>query len=283
MPFILTCPASRGITFELTRQLLRTANLPIVATARKNLKEAKCRLLDGLEVKSHEERLQVLELDVCDERSISRVAEQLHERFPQSTSAEKASNYLHLALMTPGILYPEKSASQLDIEQITRTFQVNTISHMLLWKHFSPFLPKKSTTLMTSHTSSSPDSSAEATALPCRAVYALMSARVGSTSDNTSGGWYSYRASKAAVNSLARSFDIDTRRSAGDNSMVIALHPGTVKTEFSREFWSSAKKGRGLLGVEEASRNLLGVIDKVGGKRENGGRCWDWRGEEVLP
>lgn len=108
-----------------------------------------------------------------------------------------------------------------------------------------------------------------------------MSARVGSISDNRSlGGWYSYRASKAAVNQLARTLDIGLRQSAGGKAMGVSLHPGTVKTGLSEEFWGNVK-GEKLFSPEFAAERLVEVVK---GLREgDGGRCWDWEGKEILP
>ena len=142
---------------------------------------------------------------------------------------------------------------------------------LLLAKHFLPFLPRKATALY-----SGPDSAA----LPAAATFALMSARVGSIADNAAGGWYSYRASKAAVNQLVRGFDIWLRQSAGAKALCVGLHPGTVRTGLSREFWASTPKEK-LFEPEWAAERLVEVVRGVG--VEGRGRCWDWKGEEILP
>lgn len=170
--------------------------------------------------------------------------------------------------MLPGLLFPEKSPSQIDYDDALLTFRTNTLGPMMLMKHFSSFLPRKSTTL-----SSADD-------LPAQAVWATMSARVGSISDNRLGGWYSYRASKAAVNQTTKTFDNHLRVSAGDKAMAIALHPGTVKTGLSEEFWGNVKEEK-LFSVEYAVEKLLEVVK--GRKVEDRGKCWDWKGEEVPP
>lgn len=116
--------------------------------------------------------------------------------------------------------------------------------------------------------------------LPSHAIYAMMAARVGSISDNGTGGWYSYRASKAAVFQLAKTLDLYLRTRSVDRAVAVAMHPGTVRTEFTREYWS----GREMLRPEEAAERLLGVLCGMGaGDQEGRGRCWDWKGEEVLP
>ena len=108
-----------------------------------------------------------------------------------------------------------------------------------------------------------------------------MSARVGSISDNsTLGGWYSYRASKAGVNQLARTFDIGLKQSAGEKAMCVALHPGTVKTGLSEEFWGNVMREK-LFSAEFAAERLCEVVRGVG--LEGRGRCWDWEGKEILP
>lgn len=116
--------------------------------------------------------------------------------------------------------------------------------------------------------------------LPASGVLALMSARVGSISDNSLGGWYSYRASKAAVNSIAKSIDISLKQRCGENAMCVSLHPGTVKTELSEEFWGSTPKEK-LFTPESAAEKLVQVVKDLG--LEGRGKCWDWEGKEIPP
>jgi len=91
------------------------------------------------------------------------------------------------------------------------------------------------------------------------------------TSDNSLGRWYSYRASKAGVNSLTKTFDLYLRNTAGEKAMAIALHPGTVKTGLSKEFWDNVKEGK-LFTPEDAAEKLLEVVKGFGGPR-GGGDC----------
>lgn len=107
-----------------------------------------------------------------------------------------------------------------------------------------------------------------------------MAARVGSTRDNNLGGWYSYRASKAAVNSIAKSVDIYLRQRCGDKAMCVSLHPGTVKTGLSQEFWASTPKEK-LFTPEFAAERLVEVVTNVG--VEGRGKCWDYQGKEIPP
>lgn len=290
LPWILTTPASRGIGLELTRHLLKTSDLPIVATARKDLQGTKERILDGLDVDKN--RLEVLELDVTsnsnflvailnfpsnetlspnhtqtltptphpDEATISAAASHCKYRF--------AGNPLRLAFCIPGILHPEKSPSAISHAHALSTFKTNTLGPLLLLKHFSPFLPTRRTTLPPARN------------LSPTAIFALMSARVGSITDNRAGGWYSYRSSKAAVNQLAKSLDIHLRLNSGDNAMCVALHPGTVKTALSEEFWESTPSEE-LFSPEYAAERLCEVVKGLG--VEGRGKCWDWEGKEIPP
>jgi NAD(P)-dependent dehydrogenase (short-subunit alcohol dehydrogenase family) len=112
-----------------------------------------------------------------------------------------------------------------------------------------------------------------------------MSARVGSTSDNSLGGWYSYRASKAGVNSITKTFDLYLRNTAAEKACAIALHPGTVKTGLSKEFWGNVKEEKPFTSeyaAENAAERLLEVVGGLG-IEVGRGRCWDWKGEEILP
>lgn len=143
---------------------------------------------------------------------------------------------------------------------------------MLMLKHFSPFLPRKS------HAIGRDQDGMEG--LPEIATTAVMSARVGSIGDNRLGGWYSYRASKAGVNQTVKTFDNHLRTASGDNAMAVALHPGTVRTGLSKEFWGNVKKDK-LFEREWVAERLLDVIKEVG--VEGRGRCWDWDGKEVPP
>ena len=277
-PWLLVSPASRGIGLELARRLLKTTDLPVIATARTELEKTRGQILDGIDV--DKQRLEVLKLDVAgtvspmfqstlsfpliisspDESTISDAASHCKSRF--------SSSYLRLAFCIPGILHAEKSPLQIDYAKALSTFKINTLGPLLLSKHFSPLLARKQTTL-----ECIPN-------LPASAVLALMSARVGSISDNHLGGWYSYRASKAAVNSIAKSVDIYLGQRCGGNAMCLALHPGTVKTGLSEEFWNSTPTGK-LFTPEFAAEKLIQVVRDAG--LDGRGKCWDWEGKEIPP
>lgn len=197
---------------------------------------------------------------LLDENTISEAASHCKSRF--------SSSYLRLAFCIPGILHAEKSPAQINAENALSTFKINTLGPLLLTKHFSNLLPRRSTTLE------------RIPNLPASAVLALMSARVGSMTDNKLGGWYSYRASKAAVNSIAKSADIYLGQRCGGNAMCLSLHPGTVRTGLSEEFWASTQPGK-LFTPEFAAEKLIQVVKDVG--LDGRGKCWDWEGKEIPP
>lgn len=186
---------------------------------------------------------------------------------------------LRLALTIPGNLYVEKAPSQINAADALDSFQVNALGPMLLMKHLYRFLPRQNAPAFPSD-SDTPSETENPLKLPTHAIYAMMAARVGSTSDNSSGGWYSYRASKASVYQLAKTFDLYLRGRCAERALALAMHPGTVKTDFTREF----QDGREMLEPSDSARRLLDVLVNLSPASDGGrGRCWDWKGDEVPP
>ncbi|KAJ5379303.1 hypothetical protein N7509_012422 [Penicillium cosmopolitanum] len=270
--FALVAPASRGLGLAFAQQLLTRTELPVVATTRKDCAGVRDRILTGKNVPSSaERRLRLFEVDVKDESTISSMADAIRRDYPDTP--------LRLALTVPGILHVEKSPSQIDAASALDSFQVNALGPLLLMKHLSQFLPAKSTPEFQS-TSTSGTGGESQLELPSHAVYAMMAARVGSISDNSSGGWYSYRASKASVFQLAKTFDLYLRSKSGKKALAVALHPGTVRTDFTKDFW----KGREMLEPSDSAERLLKFLIGMSPDFDGGrGKCWDWKGDEVYP
>jgi NAD(P)-dependent dehydrogenase (short-subunit alcohol dehydrogenase family) len=149
-----------------------------------------------------------------------------------------------------GAVMPEKTLRAIQPEAMARMFAVNTIGPALIAKHWLPRLPKDR-----------------------RAVFAVLSARVGSIGDNRLGGWHGYRASKAALNMLIANFAIEMRRTH-PLAVIVALHPGTVATGLSRPFQSGVAPGQ-LFSPETAAAHLLDVIDRLTPKDSGGFFAWD--------
>ena len=145
---------------------------------------------------------------------------------------------MHRLIVATGVLHegavqPERSWAHLDADALQRVFLINTIGPALVMKHFLPLLPKQG-----------------------RCVAAFLSARVGSIGDNALGGWYGYRASKAALNQLVHTAAIELAR-RNKQALCVALHPGTVDTALSKPF---SKTGLNVRPPEVAAQELLGVL-----------------------
>lgn len=186
-------------------------------------------------------------LDITDEASVQAAA----------TAIAATGLPLRLLLIASGVLHgpgmqPEKSLSALDPAALAQAFAVNATGPALLLKHLLPLLPRQD-----------------------RAVCAALSARVGSIGDNQLGGWYAYRASKAALNQLVHSAAIELRRQR-PQALCVVLHPGTVDTGLSAPF---AKAGLQVRGAELAAAQLLAVLDGLGPQHSGG--FYDWQGKEV--
>ncbi len=187
------------------------------------------------------------EIDLADPESIARAAQTLP--FATIERLVVATGLLHQADLSP-----ERSLRELDAERLGRAFLVNAIGPALVLRHFAPLLTRSG-----------------------RAEVALLSARVGSIADNRLGGWYGYRASKAALNQLTRTAAIETARSRPD-AVVVALHPGTVDTAMSRPFQSNVAAER-LLTPEQSAERLADVL--AGLDPGDSGGFFDWKGEAI--
>lgn len=270
MAWTLVTPASRGIGLALTRQLLTTtpSSVPLVATARSDPEGTKERILDGLQdADKIAARLDVQRIDFNSESSVADCASYCADRYNNKDKDKFA--HLRLGLLIPGMLVPERAPEKIEYDSALATLKLNLLAPMLLMKHFSPFLPRKSTPLDKTN------------GLNDAAILALMSARVGSISDNERGGWYSYRSSKAGVNQLVKSLDNHLKMQNGGKAMSVGLHPGTVKTGLSEEFWESTPKEK-LFEPEYSAERLVEVLRTL--NVESGrGRCWDYKGDEIKP
>ncbi len=186
--------------------------------------------------------------DLTDEQSIAAAVGTMRDRPPEWVII--ATGVLTLADGTA----PERTVKRLDPAAMAEVLALNTIGPALIAKHILPLMPR-----------------------PERFVFAALSARVGSISDNRLGGWHSYRASKAALNMLLRNFAIEMARTH-PLGVIAGLHPGTVDSALSAPFQAGLAQGQ-LTAAQEAAANLLGVLAQLG--PDQSGRVFDFRGEEV--
>jgi NAD(P)-dependent dehydrogenase (short-subunit alcohol dehydrogenase family) len=185
-----------------------------------------------------------------------------HIDFDNEASIAAAADHLRAARLIPtrvivatGLLHadgkgPEKSLKDVDPVWMARSFAVNTIGPALVAKHFIPLMPRKAP-----------------------AVFAALGARVGSISDNRLGGWYGYRAAKAALHMTVRNIAIEWAR-RNDHSICVALHPGTVDTGLSKPFQGNVAEGR-LFDADRSATCLLDVLDGLNPSDSGGIFAWD--------
>ena len=258
-PFAFVCPSTRGLSLALTRRLLCSTNLPVYATYRSGSPLTVARDILSPLKDIEESRLKLIPLDLTHEDSIAAAAQQLSDSLPRDQES-----FLHTAFMTGGMLHVEKQLGDLDANIMRQTFQINVASHLLLIKHFAHFLPKAHST---AHDEGKP------------AKWVHITARLGSVTDNKSGGWYSYRASKAALNQVIKTFDRQLQQ-GNSHAMCVGIHPGTVKTDLSKPFWNSIPKGN-LFEPDFAAERIMETVEKL--ELEARGKVWDWSGKEVPP
>ena len=186
-------------------------------------------------------------LDMTSEASIAASADWL--------KAQCFDKPLRLVIVATGFLHsdgtgPERSLAQLDAAYLSQVFAVNTIGPALLLKYLAPLLPKHGD-----------------------AKIVFISAKVGSIGDNALGGWYGYRASKAALNQIVKTASIELAR-RNKQTCCVALHPGTVSTALSEPF---GKTGLNVREPALAAREILAVIHQL--TAQDNGRFVDYLGQ----
>ncbi len=182
-------------------------------------------------------------LEVTDEGSICRVLGRLEGPFDLVVVATGA-------LVIDGV-GPEKTLKAVTAEALAAQFAVNAIGPVLMIKHALRLMPRDRV-----------------------ARLAVLSARVGSIGDNRLGGWYGYRAAKAALNQLVRTAAVEAARTH-PQSVLVALHPGTVETGLA----PAQRAGHPAVSPGEAAGNLLAVLDRL--DPGDSGGFFDWQGEVV--
>ncbi|MBH8575300.1 SDR family NAD(P)-dependent oxidoreductase [Nostocaceae cyanobacterium CENA369] len=243
---VLIVGANQGIGLGFVKQLLQDDRIAkVYATYRqKNTAEKLLSL-----VNKHSGKLICLEMDITDESQIVEAVEQIRIEV----------NKLHLVINCVGLLHegnlqPEKSLKQINSENLLRYFHINSIGAVLLAKHLLPLFRHKE-----------------------RSVFATISAKIGSIGDNQLGGWYGYRASKAALNMFMRTAAIEYGRSC-PKTLVVTLHPGTTDTRLSRPFQKNVPAEK-LFSVERTVTQLLTVIEQL--QEGDSGQFFSWDGSRL--
>jgi NAD(P)-dependent dehydrogenase (short-subunit alcohol dehydrogenase family) len=238
--------ASRGLGLGFVRRLAESGRARRVWAGCRKPEEAEA--LQALAAKS--EAVRILPADVTDEGSLASASRQVAMEGQSLDLVINCAGLLH----RPEGPQPERRLSEVRADWLLEAFKVNGAGPLLLAKHLEPLLPRRE-----------------------RAVFATLSARVASIEDNRLGGWYAYRASKAAQNMFLRTLAIElARRSRG--IICVALHPGTTDTDLSRPFQGGVAADK-LFSVERAVAQLLRVIDGLG--PGDNGSFVAWNGQRI--
>ena len=192
-----------------------------------------------------------IHIDTSDEASIEAAVSHIKEHATSLDEVIVATGMLH-----DDVMMPEKSLKELSRAKFEQLFLTNTIGPALVMKHFTPLLSTES-----------------------KSIFAAISARVGSISDNHLGGWYAYRASKAALNMLIKSTSIEVARK-NKHAIIVGLHPGTVDSDLSKPFQQHVKPEK-LFTADYSASFLIDVLEEL--TPEQTGKLFAYDGEEIQP
>ena len=195
------------------------------------------------------EKVTSFEIDVESQDSIEKAAGQVKDHIIDRIVI--ASGILHTESFGP-----EKSIKDLNYETFAKVYSINTIGPALIGRYFIPLMNKNE-----------------------KSVIAFLSARVGSISDNSLGGWYSYRSSKTALNQIVKNFSIELKR-INKNAIALALQPGTVESRFSEPFKKNVSKNK--LFTPDYSVGLLSQVIENSSLNESGSLL-SYDGEIIKP
>lgn len=243
---MFVCGAGHGIGLSIVKEILyQFPQINVIATFRLRYKAEKLFQLR----QDFPDRLKIFQVDPVNETQIS------------DLSIELLSDGIRLdaVINTVGLLHndsinPEKSLKDFDNRNFIELIKVNTLVTPTLVKHFEKLIPKEIPT-----------------------AFISLSAKVGSIEDNRMGGWYSYRASKAALNMLIKTIAIELQRKRF-KALVLSIHPGTTDTELSKPFIKNTKYT--IHTSEESARNILKIIDKR--SIQETGQFLSWN-QEIIP
>lgn len=242
----LVVGATGGIGLEFVRQLLRDSRIAHLFATYRSAHTANA-LFEMAQ--QQPERLHCIQMDLSEEAQIEQGVAEI----------QRIADHLHIVINCVGLLHsdqqqPEKALRQLNADNLIRYFQVNSIGPALLAKHLLPLLKHKEPSL-----------------------FATISAKVGSIGDNRLGGWYGYRASKAALNMFLKTAAIEYSRRSPHTTIVI-LHPGTTDTQLSQPFQRGVRPEK-LFSPERTVSQLMDVLTGV--NPSDSGEFFSWDGSRL--
>ncbi len=245
---IVIAGASQGLGLSLCQTYLEANSENIViGTYRSTITN----LMEELQTK-YQTRLIWFLLDIENEDGFSNMKSTLHEL--SITEIHRFINCIG-ALQIEGLV-AERRVEEVSLENMKKSFLVNSIPTMLFAKYLKEFFKHKH-----------------------YAVFAAISAKVASLSDNSLGGWYSYRASKTALNMFIKNLSLEFKR-LGTEKYVVTIHPGTTQTRLSEPFMKAAEKKYKIHTPKESAENIFNVIENL--KPENQGQFLNYD-HTILP
>jgi NAD(P)-dependent dehydrogenase (short-subunit alcohol dehydrogenase family) len=188
-------------------------------------------------------------LDLLDESSIKKAADFIKNQPGSLCLLFDATGILHNEDQNQ---MPEKTYKNIDLTFMKKNFEINVMGPALIMKYFLPLLDTDQ-----------------------KSIFATLSAKVGSISDNRYGGWYSYRASKAALNQMIKTASIELKMK-NKNAVCVAIHPGTVTSKLSKPFQKDNLK---IQSNEGSAKNIVQVMTNL--KINDSGLFFDWSGDII--
>ncbi|MEM6253703.1 MAG: SDR family NAD(P)-dependent oxidoreductase [Cyanobacteria bacterium P01_D01_bin.156] len=241
----LVVGGNRGIGFGFVQALLQDNRFShVFATYRHSQSASKL-----LQLAQQNPRLHCISMDLTDEAQIENGLAQIQAIQGQLHFVINCVGFLH-----EGSITPEKALRQLNADHLMRYFQVNSIGSALLAKHLLPLLNHKQPN-----------------------VFATISAKIGSIEDNRLGGWYGYRASKAALNMFLKTAAIEYSRRSKQTAIIL-LHPGTTDTRLSEPFQRGVPPEK-LFPVGKTVGLLMAVLETV--TLKDNGSFFSWDGSRL--
>ena len=241
----LVVGASSGIGLGFVKALLSNAHITHLIATYRNPDRAN----ELLTLAQTHSQLVCLQLDITDESQVAGAIAQITTITP----------HLHIVINCVGILHdvdmqPEKSLRQINADNLIRYFQINSIGAIVLAKHLMPFFKHNT-----------------------QSIFATISAKIGSIEDNRLGGWYGYRASKAALNMFLKTASIEYSRRC-PKTIITLLHPGTTDTKLSAPFQRNVPPEK-LFSVERTVSQLLEILDTL--TPNDSGSFFSWDGSRL--
>lgn len=245
---IVIAGASQGLGFGLTKIYLNK-NLEniVIGTYRNQLNTEMQDLLAEFP-----DRLHWIKLDISDEASYLNLKTQIQE-----LGVSEVHRFINCigALQIDGLI-AERRLEEITLDNLQKSFLVNSIPTLIFAKYLKDFFKHKN-----------------------NAVFAAISAKVASLSDNSLGGWYSYRGSKTALNMFIKNLSLEFKR-LGPEKYAVSIHPGTTQTRLSEPFMKAAEKKYKIHNVDETAENIFNVLENL--KPEDQGQFLNYD-HTVLP